>query len=45
MALRAFARNAPLKNEVEHHFDLEKFRRAIKPLLVKNDGPILKRLT
>jgi hypothetical protein len=27
------AEDARLKNEVEHHFDLEKFRKAIKPLV------------
>jgi hypothetical protein len=27
------AEDARLKNEVEHHFDLAKFRKAIKPLL------------
>jgi hypothetical protein len=27
------AEDARLKNEVEHHFDLAKFRKAIKPLI------------
>jgi len=30
------AEDARLKNEVEHHFDLAKFQKAIKPLISSN---------
>jgi hypothetical protein len=33
------AEDERLKNEVEHHFDLRKFRKAIKPLIVDHKKP------
>jgi hypothetical protein len=33
------AEDARLKNEVERHFDLQKFRKAIKPLITPAEKP------